>query len=860
MKASGHSVRGAYFRPLLLAILLASCSGLIPSERSIAGGGGSGGGSGSGSGGGGGGDDSGSGSGSSIELSLSVSALYPSNGANWNDYVKNDGPSVAEGLDVACAGTEDGFLECLHGGEMRKVEIEGISSCGTLALEDDLGVFDWTCFAAGGGADIFFYSSSIKSGMGLADLVTSTSFKSNFVSISGSVDGQSYTGQSAAALWWSNPVRALPDNSAGSPLTIDGVDEDGGAAGDGSDDVYAAGTILTLAANRSTEGYVLGLDKLSIVTLDSSVLSHTGSSTSSCNATTGTETSADRVCLLSTGGRNFSWIEGSYDANNGPAEQRGIYVIASNFWRARNVSIVNSGNPVGAVVGYGFRVDNSKSGMAKDVVAHSHGGSGFYLRVSTHNMIDGLEAHSNGVAGLNIRSPSANNSFQNLELHRNESAGLLMEMGQSATYNDLSSFRNLNASRNSDAGISLTNTTNSQFFDIRSAANTGGGIEILALSSGNLFHRFNISVSTWAGLLLNASTADSNNFVQGVINGGSWGANSANGDLNKFVAITAANLGDHAGNAGDHGGGISLTSAGDGNTFHNFLISNTARGGVYFRTAASSTNTFSNVASMDNQYPVNLQNYSNNSKFTGLLLVGTNDTDNCNQSGGTNPGLSDQTCTTTGTDGSNSYTGGYLSDATLRTGLTAESAFVGKVSSADINNSDTNGGASFPADPDEFDWVNFDNIYRSWGIDGSAFPNADHRSVWESGAGRIWDFRLRSSMTNPLLNRSGDGTSDNAAFVADVACPSAVDGNATATDQQTSANTYLLNAIEIVDPEAEGYSSTGDHDGLCESNESCLYAPNFGAYQGQGNLISCTFSDGTVSGITMYGYDENGVP
>ncbi len=64
-------------------------------------------------------------------------------------------------------------------------------------------------------------------------------------------------------------------------------------------------------------------------------------------------------------------------------------------------------------------------------------------------------------------------------------------------------------------------------------------------------------------------------------------------------------------------------------------------------------------------------------------------------------------------------------------------------------------------------------------------------------------------------------------------------------------NTYLINAIEIFE------DSVGDDDGLCESNEDCIYSPNYGAYQGEGDYLSggtCNFSDGSVSTVNMYAY------
>ena len=70
-------------------------------------------------------------------------------------------------------------------------------------------------------------------------------------------------------------------------------------------------------------------------------------------------------------------------------------------------------------------------------------------------------------------------------------------------------------------------------------------------------------------------------------------------------------------------------------------------------------------------------------------------------------------------------------------------------------------------------------------------------------------------------------------------------------------HTYLLNAIELVlDPVR---NPNGNNNGLCETGEGCLYMPNFGAYQGEGSLVGpCTFQNGLVHGVSLYGYSTNG--
>jgi hypothetical protein len=130
---------------------------------------------------------------------------------------------------------------------------------------------------------------------------------------------------------------------------------------------------------------------------------------------------------------------------------------------------------------------------------------------------------------------------------------------------------------------------------------------------------------------------------------------------------------------------------------------------------------------------------------------------------------------------------------------------------------------------------------------------------WTAGNGALLDLSLR---TGSSLLGSQIVAAPNEPMIANAPCPAAVDGNRISQnhfDGQIGGytdQTYLSNAIEIVSPRNPGYGA-GNHDGLCESGEQCLYAPNLGAYQGSGAVASCEFADGTVTGVTMYGYSDN---
>jgi hypothetical protein len=226
--------------------------------------------------------------------------------------------------------------------------------------------------------------------------------------------------------------------------------------------------------------------------------------------------------------------------------------------------------------------------------------------------------------------------------------------------------------------------------------------------------------------------------------------------------------------------------------------------------------------------------------FSHNLVFGGNGVNCTNDSSGLNPGLGAGACANQG-----------ASSATLKTDA-GTPLFVGKVATDDVNTSDSTGTATYPGVPATFDWLGFENRFRGWGKDGSAFPNDNNRNDFVSGSGRIWDWRLMTTDT-VARNKSYDATSGNGAFTPGATCPPAVHGNVTITDAQTSPNTFLVNAREVYG------DAIGDDNGLCENAEACIYAPNFGAYQGEGALTAaCLFENGAVTGVTMYAYVTNG--
>lgn len=192
------------------------------------------------------------------------------------------------------------------------------------------------------------------------------------------------------------------------------------------------------------------------------------------------------------------------------------------------------------------------------------------------------------------------------------------------------------------------------------------------------------------------------------------------------------------------------------------------------------------------------------------------------------------------------------SGATLVADVSLNQAFAGALRGDDrLNESDQSGARRFE---EIADFTAFENPWRAWGEDGTALA-----SVGRCRAGvtcRIWDYRLTRASANPLRERNASGDAPGEPFAPGGPCPAAATGDATASD--ANGNTFLIRAYEPLD------DGSGDDDGLCESGEACVYAPNFGVYQGEGSLLeSCRFQDGAgptgVRGVSLRAFATNGV-
>jgi hypothetical protein len=282
----------------------------------------------------------------------------------------------------------------------------------------------------------------------------------------------------------------------------------------------------------------------------------------------------------------------------------------------------------------------------------------------------------------------------------------------------------------------------------------------------------------------------------------------------------------------------------------------------------SVTQRFHNIGAFNNAAFGIGSYYSTDVILSGQLIFNGNGSNNCgNFAGGS--GVSGN-CTQTGADNSNTYPAGAHT-AVYRKNRDVKLSFVGVVGTDNVNSTAGVVSNSRVASSTITDWTNFENLFRAFSLMGatSDFLTSDERGFCDPLAAvncDVQDTSLlnASNTTNAvLLNQSGNfSTSDNQLngdFVTDDTCPTAIHGDQTLSDDFTSTQYFLAQAIEILD---DGF---GDDNGLCNSNERCIYAPNIGRYQGHGNYLTtgtCNFVDGVttkgVSGVQVYAYPING--
>jgi hypothetical protein len=279
----------------------------------------------------------------------------------------------------------------------------------------------------------------------------------------------------------------------------------------------------------------------------------------------------------------------------------------------------------------------------------------------------------------------------------------------------------------------------------------------------------------------------------------------------------------------------------------------------------SPDNIFDNVVVLSHaQIGIEMVGSLQSNEFHGVLRLGDNMTDcrvDRNDDAGPS-GLIHDTCSDTGADGSSTY-GASASSAVLTRGLTAAELIVGHVTDEPANPFH-DGGVTTDYDPLLWDA----GTHHLFSNEQRAFDNHLPITAGQaSGACRsedciVWDYSLRTTDTIALDQvPAPDGNDTRVHRWATVGTPPASQADCdlhlgsvfNATDS-VCESTHLAHSRELL------FDYVGNDNGLCESDEVCVRTRNIGGYQGHGALLPWpgTFQDGTISGVTLLDYENNG--
>jgi hypothetical protein len=580
---------------------------------------------------------------SAVSETLSVTKKYPTNGSKLMDY-------VATGTDVACnAATATAYSHCEHGGLKLKVEVPGEADCTNLEAHDDLDAFSWVCDDSG---TTTFYSTGLKDGKSLRTLIDFPSkvFLDNFITVTGG-SGTSTTYTSTPSKWWTNLIKDLPNNSTGSYLKLDGVDDDT----TGPDLVFSAGDILVLNSSRDTGGYSLYLDKIAIVLNEGVTLTFNGIS--------GTALGCSARVIVCNYQKNFNWVEGKFHGSSYATKATtGVFLHTGSF---------NGHGPIEleSFTQYGLYLYNASYNNFMDVTANNSGINGLWLRYfSQDNRFGDVTANNSKSSGANsggivIQQEGHKNEFGNVEASNNLGSGVvftstannLMKMGNvdandNGRYGldleaDNHQFGNVTALDNGLTGLRIYNVEDSTFGDVTVTGNGENGLHVYLSpdnSFGNVIANSNLG-AVWyhSGILIQQSSdnltfgdiqvydnaGNGLYFYSTVFNNVTMGAIEAN--ENTFYGLSLEGDDHQFGNisANDNGlSGVRVYNV-ENSSFGDISTSSNGENGLYLY--LSPNNTFGNVIANDNhgtQYyhsGITLQQSCDNNTF-GDIEVNNN--------------------------------------------------------------------------------------------------------------------------------------------------------------------------------------------------------------------------------------------
>ena len=463
----------------------------------------------------------------------------------------------------------------------------------------------------------------------------------------------------------------------------------------------------------------------------------------------------------------------------------------------------------------------SEFAVFRNIDVSRAGDDGISLRTVSHSLVSDVVAHDNGDVGVTLHWSSIGTTLERIEAHNNGSDGIRVHDSHGGI------LRELTGTNNGRDGVRLEVTSGNQVRNIHGYHNTDTGFSMIG---EDVVYGVTVANNGGSGMRTNGNdnaVAVGVLSVQNMVAGVRIHSQSSG---NFLAATTVAN------NALE-GVGVNFSP---GSTILSLLSMNN-RDGIAIVTQSDQMQVYESTLAFNGTFE--LRTDSNNGYYENVRLSAADD---CSISGvGNNVEFGSSIC--------------RLTDTTPLAVVNPTNSPVGKVAVDAINATPLSGGV-FLYDASTVDWSHFENRWRMIGLDGGLFPQSNQQGRCTDGMTcRIWDWSIQAS----------DAVVRNATSIPDGNASAVhywVAANATECDQHNGVwdqptpgdctSEFLLNAYERFD------DNIGNENGLCESNESCVYLPNHGAYQGSGGFVSGpAFVDGaSIVGVMLYSRASNGTP
>ena len=299
-----------------------------------------------------------------------VAAVYPTNGANWNSYIAYpNNPVLTNGVetpfgqtDTACSPSAT-FRSCIHGGVLRQVQMNFLSSCnGITAYDYDasnnlVNALQWMCMTDGGG-NIWIRSSGLRDDKGLRDLVDFTAIAWKSMKLRIFRNGVQFL-ETNPNQWWTNPVV----NQTTCPTAP------------------ATGTVLLAEGFSCAATISLVNNNISIVSKPNTKITYTAGS-------------------AAFNGGNYNWLEINFESTGSCTAAVAPGTVG--FWHVRNSSFIN----MGTFPAFNLPTNTNNLRIHGNIIS---GNGGFNFGISSAGTIRSIIVTNNRI--INSGSAATNNGI-----------------------------------------------------------------------------------------------------------------------------------------------------------------------------------------------------------------------------------------------------------------------------------------------------------------------------------------------------------------------------------------------------------------------------------------------------------------